>query len=137
MSWLFGLNKGNVEAPQVPTFEEGENVQSQGGQAQGGQGGQGGASGGAGVGGSLGSGATGYRSEAYSFDSTALERAAKAAKVRSSLIIQSVVSIIDLNSVLGSGEIQVCHPSPRLVQDPGGDKAEGAADENQGIRGAH
>ena len=77
MSWLFGLNKtpsGGVplEAPQVPVM--------------GGEGGAGGSSGSGGVGGDDpnkkgGSSPEGYRSEAYSFDSTALERAAKAAKV--------------------------------------------------------
>lgn len=68
---MFGLNKGQgaiPDAPQVPTMEGGSDG---GGQPQGGGGGKGG---------SLGSGAEGYRSEAYSFDSTALERAAKAAK---------------------------------------------------------
>ena len=80
MSWLFGLNKGqNIEAPQVPTFEEG------GGDVGPPAGGQPSGSGGGAPlgdgGGNVGSGSEGYRSEAYSFDSTALERAAKAAKV--------------------------------------------------------
>ena len=71
MSWLFGLNKNQtLEAPQVPTLGEGGEGGSDGGQPTN----QGG--------GAVGSGAEGYRSEAYSFDSTALERAAKAAKVR-------------------------------------------------------
>lgn len=71
MSWLFGMNKGQggqslVEPPQVPTFEGGgDNQNKNGGQPDGG----------------LGGNVEGYRSEAYSFDSTALERAAKAAKV--------------------------------------------------------
>ena len=55
-----------IEAPQVPTFEGGEPP--------------GGNQDGENVG-SIGNDAEGYRSEAYSFDSTALERAAKAAKV--------------------------------------------------------
>lgn len=64
MSWLFGMNKNQPipEAPQVPVL--------------GGDGGEGSAEGGAVAGESN----TGYRSDAYSFDSTALERAAKAAK---------------------------------------------------------
>ena len=72
MSWLFGLNKGPIgDAPQVPVMDEGSGAD----------------------GGDkdiptvtpVGSGLvdnTGYRSESYSFDSSALERAAKAAKVR-------------------------------------------------------
>ena len=66
MSWLFGLdkNQGVPEAPQVPVL-----------------GGEGGGEGGSPdspqpVGGQD----EGYRSEAYSFDSSALERAARAAK---------------------------------------------------------
>ena len=70
MSWLFGMNKGQgqglVEPPQVPTFEGGGgDNQNKDGQPTG----------------NLGGNVEGYRSEAYSFDSTALERAAKAAKV--------------------------------------------------------
>jgi len=68
MSWLFGLDKnqqGGVipDAPQVPVLggEGGEGGPPDGPQAVGGQ-------------------DEGYRSEAYSFDSSALERAAKAAK---------------------------------------------------------
>lgn len=66
MSWLFGLNKGGGQvplgdAPQVPVMG-GEDAAT--------------AAVGAGAG-----GADGYRSDPYSFDSTALERAAKAAKV--------------------------------------------------------
>ena len=64
MSWLFGLNKnptGIPDAIQVPV-----------------SGGEGGGDEGPGP---VSSGSDGYRSEAYSFDSTALERAAKAAKV--------------------------------------------------------
>lgn len=87
MSWLFGMNKGqDVVAPQVPTFGEGggdDGAPTGGNQsstAAPGGGGGGGQSGG------IGSGAEGYRSEAYSFDSTALERAAKAAKVMFSSI---------------------------------------------------
>jgi hypothetical protein len=67
MSWLFGLNKnpaGIPDAIQVPVSGDGA-----------GEGGQGGAA-------PIATGGEGYRSEAYSFDSTALERAAKAAKVR-------------------------------------------------------
>ena len=71
MSWLFGVNKGAqnlADAPQVPVLgDDGggdPNNRPQGGS------------------GDLGSNSGGYRSEAYSFDSTALERAAKAAKVR-------------------------------------------------------
>jgi len=65
MSWLFGMNKNQTipEAPQVPVL----------GDAEGGQPPAGGA-------GAEGGEASGYRSDAYSFDSTALERAAKAAK---------------------------------------------------------
>jgi len=69
MSWLFGLNnKGSIgEAPQVPVLGD-DSGSGNGNEApvtsvQDGQGVD-----------------TGYRSEAYSFDSTALERAAKAAK---------------------------------------------------------
>jgi len=68
MSWLFGLDKnqqGGVipDAPQVPVLggEGGEGGPPDGPQPVGGQ-------------------EEGYRSEAYSFDSSALERAAKAAK---------------------------------------------------------
>ena len=70
MSWLFGLNnKGNIgEAPQVPVLGDesgiGKDSESPDTAIQGDQ-----------------NVDTGYRSEAYSFDSTALERAAKAAKV--------------------------------------------------------
>ena len=72
MSWLFGMNKDQtIEAPQVPTFEGGGGGEIPPGGNQ---------DGGENVG-SIGSNAEGYRSEAYSFDSTALERAAKAAKV--------------------------------------------------------
>ncbi len=72
MSWLFGLNKGGGQvplgdAPQVPVM---------GGEDAAIAAGSGGAAVGAGAG-----GADGYRSDPYSFDSTALERAAKAAKV--------------------------------------------------------
>jgi len=66
MSWLFGLdkNQGVPEAPQVPVL-----------------GGEGGGEGGAPDGPQpVGGQDEGYRSEAYSFDSSALERAAKAAK---------------------------------------------------------
>jgi len=66
MSWLFGLNKnpaGIPDAIQVPVSG-----------GEGGEGGQGGPA-------PISTGSEGYRSEAYSFDSTALERAAKAAKV--------------------------------------------------------
>jgi ATPase family AAA domain-containing protein 3A/B len=65
MSWLFGMNKNQPlpDAPQVPVL-----------------GGEGGEEGGAQPVGQDVAGADGYRSEAYSFDSTALERAAKAAK---------------------------------------------------------
>jgi len=64
MSWLFGMNKNQPipDAPQVPVMGDEEG------------------NGGAVEGGSSGAGDSGYRSEAYSFDSTALERAAKAAK---------------------------------------------------------
>ena len=66
MSWLFGLDKNSQipVAPQVPVLGEGEGE------------GQGGSDGPQPVGGQD----EGYRSEAYSFDSSALERAAKAAK---------------------------------------------------------
>jgi len=67
MSWLFGLDKNQIpaEAPQVPVL-----------------GGDDGGEGGSGEGGPKAVGQTeeGYRSEAYSFDSSALERAARAAK---------------------------------------------------------
>jgi len=68
MSWLFGLNKNDPipEAPQVPILGEGGDGQ-EGGQGQGGAG-------------LVGQTQEGYRSEAYSFDSTGLERAARAAK---------------------------------------------------------
>ena len=68
MSWLFGMNKnqGDLVAPQVPVMDGAEGQQQGGGPAP--------------VG--AGSDKDGYRSEAYSFDSTALERAAKAAKVK-------------------------------------------------------
>jgi len=65
MSWLFGLNKNPSYIPdavQVPVTDS--------------EGGSDGPKEGSGSGGT-----DGYRSEAYSFDSTALERAAKAAKV--------------------------------------------------------
>jgi len=67
MSWLFGMNKNQPipDAPQVPTLGGGEG---------------GGEEGGEGAVAAVGSAEDGYRSEAYSFDSTALERAAKAAK---------------------------------------------------------
>jgi len=68
MSWLFGLNKNDPipEAPQVPILGDGGDGQ-EGGQGQGGAG-------------LVGQTQEGYRSEAYSFDSTGLERAARAAK---------------------------------------------------------
>jgi len=68
MSWMFGMNKNQPipQAPQVPVLGDGE------------EGGEGVGVGG--VGGADNGGDSGYRSEAYSFDSTALERAAKAAK---------------------------------------------------------
>ena len=68
MSWLFGLDKnapGGV-AVQVPVLGEGES-------GEGGEGGDGGVQ-------PVGQEEEGYRSEAYSFDSSALERAARAAK---------------------------------------------------------
>ena len=63
------MNKGQnlSDAPQVPTFDSGDNSS----QNQGNDGGIG----------NIGSDSEGHRSEGYSFDSTALERAAKAAKV--------------------------------------------------------
>lgn len=70
MSWLFGLNnKGSIgEAPQVPVLGDdsgsGNDNESPVAAVQ-----------------DSSNVDTGYRSEAYSFDSTALERAAKAAKV--------------------------------------------------------
>ena len=71
MSWIFGMNKDQtIEAPQVPTFEGGGGGEIPPGGNQNGE-----------NVGSIGNDAEGYRSEAYSFDSTALERAAKAAKV--------------------------------------------------------
>lgn len=62
------MNKGQnlSDAPQVPTFDSGDNSS----QNQGNDGGIG----------NIGSDSEGHRSEGYSFDSTALERAAKAAK---------------------------------------------------------
>merc|ERR1712083_847134 len=85
MSWLFGLDKNQqglqgFEAPQVPTLgQSGQDYgQDESGQASGSAGTGGG--GGSNPGGSIGSDAEGYRSASYSFDSTALERAAKAAK---------------------------------------------------------
>ena len=71
MSWLFGLNKTPIgDAPQVPVMDDGSSGTD--------------ASNNAPTVTPVGSGSdnnnTGYRSEAYSFDSTALERAAKAAK---------------------------------------------------------
>ena len=71
MSWLFGVNKGQPEG--LPSGAEAG--------APGQDGGVSGAAGGAGGGGG-GAEEQGYRSASYSFDSTALERAAKAAKVR-------------------------------------------------------
>merc|ERR1712083_415147 len=85
MSWLFGLDKNQqglqgFEAPQVPTLgQSGQDYgQDESGQPAGiaGTGGGGGSN----PGGSIGRDAEGYRSASYSFDSTALERAAKAAK---------------------------------------------------------
>ena len=72
MSWLFGLNnKGTIgDAPQVPVLGDDS-----------GAGGEKDAPTVMPVGSNSGED-SGYRSEAYSFDSTALERAAKAAKVR-------------------------------------------------------
>ena len=78
MSWLFGLNnKGAIgDAPQVPVLggDDGGTASEEGVPAaaplETGS-----------------SGDTGYRSESYSFDSSALERAAKAAKVRSFICI--------------------------------------------------
>lgn len=67
MSWLFGLNKTPTEAPQVPIL--GEDASEGAAAADGG------------VVGSVGGGDEGHRSGPYSFDSSALERAAKAAKV--------------------------------------------------------
>ena len=64
MSWLFGLNKNDplpAEALQVPVL------------GGGGEGEEGGVD-------PVGQTQEGYRSEAYSFDSSALERAARAAK---------------------------------------------------------
>ena len=70
MSWLFGMNKGqNIEAPQVPTFGEGSDNDKVTPPA------------GLGPPDGIGKDVEGYRSNPYSFDSTALERAAKAAKV--------------------------------------------------------
>lgn len=64
MSWLFGLNKGQSipDAPQVPVLGDGEDQ------------------GAAGTAAGTAKSEEGYRSESYSFDSSALERAAKAAK---------------------------------------------------------
>ena len=85
MSWLFGLNnKGSIgEAPQVPVLGDdsgsGDGNEAPVTSVQDGQ-----------------SVDTGYRSEAYSFDSTALERAAKAAKVLITLYCTSnEISIIE------------------------------------------
>eukprot|EP00093_Oithona_nana_P004649 04649.XXX_125213_127955_1 [CDS] Oithona nana genome sequencing. len=69
MSWLFGMNKGqNIEAPQVPTFSEGSDDDKPKPPA------------GLNPPDGIGQDVEGYRSNPYSFDSTALERAAKAAK---------------------------------------------------------
>jgi len=65
MSWLFGLNKNDpipMEAPQVPVLGGDDGDQGSGGPAP------------------VGQGEEGYRSEQYSFDSSGLERAARAAK---------------------------------------------------------
>jgi len=65
MSWLFGLNKNDpipMEAPQVPVLGGDDGDQGNGGPAP------------------VGQGEEGYRSEQYSFDSSGLERAARAAK---------------------------------------------------------
>ena len=76
MSWLFGMNKGQtIEAPQVPTFGEGGEGDKLKPPTLGGPGGPVGPDG-------IGKDVEGYRSNPYSFDSTALERAAKAAKVK-------------------------------------------------------
>ena len=70
MSWLFGMNKGqNIEAPQVPTFSEGSDDDKPKPPA------------GLNPPDGIGQDVEGYRSNPYSFDSTALERAAKAANV--------------------------------------------------------
>ncbi len=79
MSWLFGLNKTGADPPlQVPVLGDDEVSGGGGGGGGGGDGGNGGNTGNGGNGSNGGNG--GYRSEAYSFDSTALERAARAAK---------------------------------------------------------
>merc|ERR1712086_513968 len=82
MSWLFGMNKDGqqggaqgFEAPQVPTFGE-TGAGSEDGQASGSVSG-GDNAGGAPAVGTVGQDIEGYRSQQYSFDSTALERAAK------------------------------------------------------------
>lgn len=74
MSWLFGLQKPDMAAidPNVAAGVQGAQQDGAAGV---------GAGIGGGIGGSGGNDNTGYRSDAYSFDSTALERAAKAAKV--------------------------------------------------------
>ena len=78
MSWLFGLNNKGVigDAPQVPVLggDDGATASEDGGSPAA----------------PIETGSshdTGYRSESYSFDSTALERAAKAAKVRGFICI--------------------------------------------------
>jgi len=97
MSWLFGMNKDQQipEAPQVPVL---------------GDGGEGGAAGGAGGGADVvGGGADGgYRSEAYSFDSTALERAARAAKdLESSKFAKEALSLSQQQEVTKQNEQMV------------------------------
>ena len=76
MSWLFGMNK----KPEVPIMDSDDILKAAAG--------QGGGGGTAVEGGGAGAGqpgrkpkSEGYRSDAYSFGSTALERAASAAKV--------------------------------------------------------
>merc|ERR1712166_202801 len=86
MSWLFGMNKEGqqggaqgFEAPQVPTFGE-TGAGSEDGQDSGSVSGGSENAGGAAAVSTIGEDVEGYRSQQYSFDSTALERAAKAAK---------------------------------------------------------
>ena len=84
MSWLFGLNEGAIGGPiQVPVMDEGTESSVGGNDSPKVTP----------VGKGSGDDNTGYRSESYSFDSTALERAAKAAKVN---ILRSFYRLIRL-----------------------------------------
>jgi len=97
MSWLFGMNKNQPlpDAPQVPVLGDGGE-------------GEGGAQGAGAGAGAVGGGDSGYRSEAYSFDSTALERAAKAAKdLESSKFAKEALSLSQQQEVTRQQEQMV------------------------------